>query len=163
MRPVNLVNVLEQLPPDVVGTMVLRQLDGDDIGSFKLAAPSTLALVRRTSQVLHLGLCGAQEEFPDQGEIQSQARAIEDYEACIEVQLYVDMDACSAELMVGLNANSPRNGPLRVSTLDALLALLPWDVPTLLPMLSLLAACHMPHTPHRPASVLTCRHCMHIM
>ena len=86
-RPLDLVNVLEQLPPDVVGTMVLGQLDGDDIRRFKLVAPSTLALVRRTSRVLHLGRSNGQDEFPSRLELETQASIFEKYQACMELQL----------------------------------------------------------------------------
>ena len=97
MRPLDLVDVLEQLPPDVVGTMVLGQLASDDIRSFKLVAPSTLALVRRTSRVLHLRSCGSsQVRFPNTSELESQVGILSKYEACMELQLDVEMDTGAA-------------------------------------------------------------------
>ena len=100
MRPLNLVNVLEQLPEDVVGMMVLGQLAGDDIRSFKLVAPSTLALVRRTSRVLRLRC------FPRQSELQSEVDILSKYEACTEVQLVVGMYSDVAPEIVGTSSTS---------------------------------------------------------
>ena len=103
MRPLDLVNVLEQLPPDVVGAMVLEQLDGDDIRSFKLVAPSTLALVRRTSRVLCLGCRGAQDTLPDRSELALQAEMLSKYEACMAVDLDVESHSGIAPAVVGIN------------------------------------------------------------
>ena len=104
MRPLNLVNVLEQLPPDVVGTMVLGQLNGDDIRSFKLVAPSTLALVRRSSRVLHLGRHGAQDTSLSRLDLEKQASTFEKYKGCIKLQLDVSTTAGITPLLVGVCA-----------------------------------------------------------
>ena len=104
--PLNLVDVLEQLPPEVVGTMVMGQLDGDDIRSFKLAAPTTLALVRRTSRVLRLWCRGPQDRFPGQKELESQVEIFRKHEACMEVQLDVDADTGAAAAIVGTSISS---------------------------------------------------------
>ena len=98
MRPLNLVDVLEQLPADVVGTMVVGQLGGDDIRSFKLVAPSTLALVRRTSRVLRLNT----EQTLSQLDLESQVKILAKYEACMELQLDLQSPAGIAPLLVGV-------------------------------------------------------------
>ena len=99
--PLDLVDVLEQLPPDVVGTMVLGQLGGDDIRSFKLAAPSTLALVRRTSRVLRLGRLDTQQALLSRHDLESQSETLAKYEACMEVQMDVATTAGISPLLVG--------------------------------------------------------------
>ena len=119
MRPCDLVDVLEQLPPDVIGTMVLGQLEGDDVRSFKLVAPSTLALVRRASRVLHLGRRGAQDTFPDRTEIECQAKMIHKYEACMDVQLYVAKYASMAPDMVGIVGNTQQSSALPLKCVAA--------------------------------------------
>ena len=100
-RPSDLVNVLEQLPPDVVGRMVLRQLDGDSIRRFKLVAPSTLALVRRSSRVLHLGRSHGRNAFPNRLELEAQARILAKYDSLTEVKLDVG-DGGVSPLLVGV-------------------------------------------------------------
>ena len=108
MRPLDVVDVLEQLPPDVVGTMFLGQLDGNDIRSFKLVAQSTLALVRRAGRVLHLGRPNGQDSFASRVDLESQAEILGKYHSRMEVQLDVQSDAGISPLLVGVDDHSPR-------------------------------------------------------
>ena len=110
VRPLDLVDVLEQLSPDVVGTMVLGQLDSDDIRSFKLVAPSTLALVRRTSRVLHLGRFNTQQQtFLSRIDLESQSKILAQYEACMEVQMDVATTPGISPLLVGHRSRDEHN------------------------------------------------------
>ena len=139
MRPLDIVDVLEQLPPEVVGAMVLEQLEGDDIRSFKLVAPSTLALVRKTSPVLHLGRSHGQDTFPNRLDLEYEAAILAKYVSRMQVQLDVQSEAGISPLLVATSTHGcgslmqpgPRNGNgCSVSpTLSTMCLLKPLHVP----------------------------------
>ena len=99
-QPLQLTDVLAQLPLDVVQHSFLGHLDWDDLTSFKLVSKACAQLVRQHASEIHLYGVDLQLDR-DSAELSARVRTLDSYAAAREVYIEVEDGADVGGLAVG--------------------------------------------------------------